>query len=261
MFALKRNRIRDLREEKGITQEKLAEIIGEETDNPKLNFRTIGNWENGITTTKMELCYVIALCNYFECDMDYLFGDQETKKKEYKFISEFTNLSTTAAEEIMKMSSAEQKLLDRFFTVQPGMIWLVKEMLKVASYIYQKGDIKINLPDGEARSETTKELEVTLNEYDARDMLSYTLQREIEKMIDSVLDDEEMQEIAHKEMIAYYRKHSFTYSPKGLPLSAMDLPRLSKDGTHLVSVDSDEWIPFCFFPATKRLPRFQEYPK
>ena len=71
-------------------------------------------------------------------------------------------------------------------------------------------------------------------------MLSFTLQKEIERMIDSVLDDEEMQEIAHKEMIAYFRKHSFTYSPKGLPLSAMDLPRLSKDGTHLVSVDSDE---------------------
>ena len=235
-------RIKMLIDENGYKKSNICRLDknGDINDNPHIEMtrQTLDKILDGRSSLSIE--QLDSICDFFDCDTDYILCKQEEKKKEYKAISEFTNLSTTAAEEIMKMSPTEQKLLDRFFVVQPGMIWLIREMLKVASYTFQKGDIIINLPDGEARSETTKELEITLNQYDARNMLSYTLQREIENLIDSILEDKEMQKQAHQEMIAFYRKHPFTYFPKGAPLSASDLPKLSKDGERIVPADSDE---------------------
>ena len=58
-------KIRELRKEKGITQEQLADII-------KVKKYTIGDWERNRTEPNINT--LIAMADYFEVSTDYLLG-------------------------------------------------------------------------------------------------------------------------------------------------------------------------------------------
>lgn len=62
MFQL---RVKQLREEKGISQAKLAQDIG-------VTYGAVGNWESGTREPKFET--VIKIADYFGVSIDYLLG-------------------------------------------------------------------------------------------------------------------------------------------------------------------------------------------
>ncbi len=61
-------RLKELREEKGISRYKLAKDIG-------VNKQTITFWEEGINEPKIS--YAVLLADYFEVCTDYLLGRQD----------------------------------------------------------------------------------------------------------------------------------------------------------------------------------------
>ncbi len=58
-------RLKELRQEKGLSQSQLAKEI-------QVNQTTIGKWEACKRSITVE--YIIALCNYFNVSADYLIG-------------------------------------------------------------------------------------------------------------------------------------------------------------------------------------------
>lgn len=61
-------RIRELREDKNLTQAQLAKEIG-------VNWRTISNYENGIREPNLET--IEKFCKFFEVTAGYLLGIEE----------------------------------------------------------------------------------------------------------------------------------------------------------------------------------------
>ena len=62
---MKKLRIKELRDEKGLSQKQLADAIG-------LNYRTIGHYENGRLEPNLET--IEKLCKYFDISAGYLLG-------------------------------------------------------------------------------------------------------------------------------------------------------------------------------------------
>lgn len=78
-------RIRSKRKEKGITQEKLAGILG-------LSRRTIIKWEKGELEKEIAFDKFLELCLVLEIDMPYLLGN-EYDNKELETVCKYTGLS------------------------------------------------------------------------------------------------------------------------------------------------------------------------
>ena len=64
-------KIRELRQGKKMTQEKLADRLG-------VSFQSVSRWENGMTYPDIELLPAIA--RLFSVSVDYLLGDEEAEK-------------------------------------------------------------------------------------------------------------------------------------------------------------------------------------
>lgn len=64
-------RLKELRNECGLTQEELAKITG-------ISFPTISRYENGIRD-EPKLTILKTLANYFDVTIDYLVGDTDVK--------------------------------------------------------------------------------------------------------------------------------------------------------------------------------------
>lgn len=77
---------------KRYTQESFAEAFGVSVD-------TVKNWEQGRTAPSIDI--LIELCDFFECDMDYLFGTLDCKTHDMQFIHNKTGLSEEAINELM----------------------------------------------------------------------------------------------------------------------------------------------------------------
>ena len=82
-------RLRQLREEKGLTQAQLAEIIG-------VDLRTVSIWERGIRLPKDE--YIIELCYALGVEMTYLFGLTDSRE-EIRLSDEETAAAVEAEEQ------------------------------------------------------------------------------------------------------------------------------------------------------------------
>lgn len=78
-------RIKEKRKEKGITQEKLANILG-------LNKKTIINWEKGELDKKIDFDKFMGLCSVLDIDMPYLLGNDYSNKK-LETVCKYTGLS------------------------------------------------------------------------------------------------------------------------------------------------------------------------
>lgn len=100
-------RIKELREEKQISQKKLAEIIG-------TSQRNIGRWEN--EENEPSYLQIVKLADFFECSIDYLvgreddFGIIENKKyeltdREQKMLSIFKQLIPEMQDNVIAMIS------------------------------------------------------------------------------------------------------------------------------------------------------------
>ena len=66
------NKIKQLRKEKKLTQEELAEKIG-------ISKRTLANWEDGVSSIKENKLKI--LCEIFGVDMPYMLGYNNVKNE------------------------------------------------------------------------------------------------------------------------------------------------------------------------------------
>lgn len=95
-------RIRDLRKEKGLSQDELASRLYELTPNDKkaIGQSTISGWEKGDYLPPIGR--LIALAEIFECDIAYLLCDYDKEKKDISDICDMTGLSAAAATRLCK---------------------------------------------------------------------------------------------------------------------------------------------------------------
>ncbi|MDY4034523.1 MAG: helix-turn-helix domain-containing protein [Streptococcus dysgalactiae] len=87
------NRLKELRKEKGLTQQGLADDIG-------VHFRTLQNWENGKADIKSDKAQTLA--DYFGVSVGYLLGfgtvEEELEKNRRDMISQWKKESDTLLE-------------------------------------------------------------------------------------------------------------------------------------------------------------------
>lgn len=74
-----KERIKELRKEKGLTQEELAKMLGLSAKS------NIANYENGANAPSDDV--KLKMCEIFNCTMDYLMGKSEFKTNEAEFLN------------------------------------------------------------------------------------------------------------------------------------------------------------------------------
>lgn len=109
MFKL---RLKDLREEKGVSQQQLANILG-------ISQGSVGNWESGIREPNFETIKKIA--DYFAVSTDYLLGrtdepnqstDQQLEGIEFALFGEIKELTEDEKQDILnfvKFTKSQRK--------------------------------------------------------------------------------------------------------------------------------------------------------
>lgn len=78
-----KNRLKELRKNKGLTQSELANIINNELsiEEKPISKMIISNWENNKNRIKIERARQLA--NYFDVSVDYLFGYDTDPNKDF----------------------------------------------------------------------------------------------------------------------------------------------------------------------------------
>ena len=104
--ALFPTQLRDLRKEKGVSQEELSYVLG-------VSKSTIGLWETGDTLPDAGSLHDLAV--YYGVSADYLLGlsDIKTNKAHPRVVCELTGLSEEAFKAIWAISCSEQKYGNR----------------------------------------------------------------------------------------------------------------------------------------------------
>lgn len=87
-FKQARKSARDINGKK-YTQGSFAEAFN-------VSVETVKNWEQGRFTPTADT--LIELCDFFDCDMDYLFGTLDCKRHNTQFIHDYTGLSEKVIE-------------------------------------------------------------------------------------------------------------------------------------------------------------------
>lgn len=79
--------------DKGITQEKLKDLLKEHSDNHtiEVTLGTIKNWYGGKQLPRLATFY--ALCDLLDCSADYLLGIDEERNHDFEFIKQETGLN------------------------------------------------------------------------------------------------------------------------------------------------------------------------
>lgn len=113
-------RIRVLREEKGVTQDEVAEYMS----TPR---STIAKWENGAQNLKSEA--IVRLARYFKCSTDYLLLGASAENHE---IYSTTGLVDKAVSQLSKYKDIEDMLYDHN---EPGPLGLLNEMLSDEDFL------------------------------------------------------------------------------------------------------------------------------
>ena len=98
--------IRNLRKQAGKSQEYIAEKLN-------VNPQAVKAWESYHPKTRSspKLENLLAMCDLFGCDLDYLTGRIQETTHDISFIHEYTGLSEAA---IKKISSDKDKAISRF---------------------------------------------------------------------------------------------------------------------------------------------------
>ncbi|MDE5592601.1 MAG: helix-turn-helix domain-containing protein [Clostridiales bacterium] len=119
-------RLRELREEKGVSMIELARAIG-------VSDAAVCKWENGLTEPK--LSYVVRLAEYFDCTVDYLSGNDG----EYPAASKPVKIAVTDGKtgkqiKPTHLSSVltpdESQIIGTYNVLTPDMKKLFKETLR-----------------------------------------------------------------------------------------------------------------------------------
>lgn len=148
---------------KRYTQESFAESFGVSVD-------TVKNWEQGRTAPSIDT--LIELCDFFECDIDYLFGTLDCKTHDVQFIQEYIGLSEKTIQQIYILNYTKEitdtldemlqkGLLDIAISIKEGRKNLSKfldkkeETVRRSEYLQTNPDI---LENREELSRSAKEM-------------------------------------------------------------------------------------------------------
>lgn len=92
------NRLKELRQEKGLSQQALGKKIG-------VSYRTIQNWENGVNSIKQDKAQILA--DYFGVSVGYLLGYSEYRELEKaldkKIFSNYPDVEAFLNQEIKEL--------------------------------------------------------------------------------------------------------------------------------------------------------------
>lgn len=107
------DRLREFRKRSGLrTTEAFISTVAEELF---VGAPTVSGWYYGKTFPEMD--NLIRLCEYFDCDLDYLLGRIDKTKHSIKFICEETHLSENAIRCLMRMETTRKDLLSNTHVV------------------------------------------------------------------------------------------------------------------------------------------------
>ncbi len=126
-------RIRELRRERNITQEKLAELLG-------VSFQSVSRWESGVCYPDMELLPVMG--SIFDVTVDYLLGvDQYWEQKKVEdYLAQFqTAVSAGDIDACIQIARAGVKEFPNQYTL----------LNKLMYALFLAGDEDGNIPDWE----------------------------------------------------------------------------------------------------------------
>ena len=82
------------RKNSGYTQKSFSESFN-------ISIETVKNWEQGRNIPEMET--LERLCNFFQCDIDYLLGNIECETHDKQFIHDQTGLSENAINKLLEL--------------------------------------------------------------------------------------------------------------------------------------------------------------
>lgn len=146
-------KLKSIRKEKGLDQKELASLL-------HVSRQTVIEWEKGRATPKSD--YLIALCNLYDRDIDYLIGRLEEPTHDIKFICDQTGLSARA---VLKLK--QKKRSNRMYS--QILSWLLESndfdeiISRVNSFIQIKwakaASDSMGNPDKKLDKELTKEEE------------------------------------------------------------------------------------------------------
>lgn len=100
-------RLKKARRDKGLTQNGLSEKIGICRD-------TLVKWERDAAFPDLKLA--AELCKILDCDIGYLVGEYDTKKRMSDDLCSLTGLSEAAAKKLSELSTEEKSYLDDLLT-------------------------------------------------------------------------------------------------------------------------------------------------
>ena len=118
------NRLKELRKEKKLTQEELAEKIG-------ISKRTLANWEDGVSSIKENKLKI--LCEIFGVDMPYMLGYNNVKNE--------TDLKVSVIDEALEKLRAINNMLSVESDEAPNM-WTVGFLTAIAAIESFKKEIE-----------------------------------------------------------------------------------------------------------------------
>ena len=99
------DRLRKLRKTKNLTQEDFIKELNLDVKRRE----TITNWESSSNTGEIPDIYtLIKICNFFSCDMEYLFGEIEEQTKDVADIAEFTGLNEASINDLHYLSNIKR---------------------------------------------------------------------------------------------------------------------------------------------------------
>ena len=118
------NKIKQLRKEKKLTQEELAEKIG-------ISKRTLANWEDGVSSIKENKLKI--LCEIFGVDMPYMLGYNNVKNE--------TDLKVSVLDEALEKLREINNMLSVESDEAPNM-WTVGFLTAIAAIESFKKEIE-----------------------------------------------------------------------------------------------------------------------
>ena len=119
-------RLKELREEKGVSMIELARAIG-------VSDAAVCKWENGMAEPK--LGYIIRLAEYFDCSIDYISGNDveyngETKPIKITVVNDKTGKPITGNRTPVVLTPDESQIIGTYKVLPPDMKKLFKETLQ-----------------------------------------------------------------------------------------------------------------------------------
>lgn len=191
---------------------------------------TVNGWLSRGTVASFE--NLVRICNFFNCDMDYLISNQDCFSKGIAGASEVTGLEYITIEELSKLSTAEKHIVDAICSrtiISHRLIQLIKEMLYYAHPITKNNSHIVLDLHLTARDQSYQELEHELNKSELLDIFSNRLVLAMHELLDTLFKDTDLlQEISADYRNKYFKEHKLLSSselPKLLPGGELDIPK------------------------------------